>query len=172
MGGLLTLFHALLEVSQYAEVAQGRASDNVLNLSGLLVLLLTAATTTVIVLTARLVLHILERARVGKDDALRVLDKLDDHERQLLAELSLRAILLDEVLRCSETFATLVEGDDGTLVHRLRDLANVDRTRLVDRLVGVPRILLQLFVAKAEATVLLVDLEDDHVDRLAHLCEL
>ena len=69
-GGLLTLFHALLEVSQYAEVAQGRASDNVLNLSGLLVLLLTAATTTVIVLTARLVLHILERARVGKDDAL------------------------------------------------------------------------------------------------------
>ena len=43
MGGLLTLFHALLEVSQYAEVAQGRASDNVLNLSGLLVLLLTAA---------------------------------------------------------------------------------------------------------------------------------
>ena len=43
VGGLLTLFHALLEVSQYAEVTQGRASDNVLNLSGLLVLLLTAA---------------------------------------------------------------------------------------------------------------------------------
>ena len=76
------------------------------------------------------------------------------------------------MLRCSETFATLVEGDDGTLVHRLRDLANVDRTRLVDCLVGVPRILLQLLVAKAEATVLLVDFEDDHVNRLAHLCEL
>ena len=36
----------------------------------------------------------------------------------------------------------------------------------------LPRILLQLLVAKAEATVLLVDLEDDHVNRLAHLREL
>ena len=119
-----------------------------------------------------LIVTLLEGTAVREDDAMRLLVELDNHERQLLTELSLRAILLCQVLRSSEALATLVESDNGALVHHLGNLTVMDSAGLVDLLVLVPRILLKLLVAEAQTTVLLVDLQDDDLNLGTHCCEL
>ena len=107
-----------------------------------------------------------------EDDALGLLDELDDLEVELLAGLSLCAIGLHEVLRSGKALTAFVERDDGTLVHHLGNLTGVDAAGSVDGLVGIPRIVLELLVAKAQTTVLLVDFEHNNIDVSTLLSEL
>ena len=162
---LLTLFEVSLQLSEYIEVTKSGACSYVVDswcrllLCSLLSRLL-------------LLLDILECTRVREDDTLGVLYKLDYHEWELLALLSLRTILLNEVLWSSEALTTFVQCDDCTLVHSLGNLTCVDATWCVDSLVCIPWILLQLLVTERETTVLLVYLENDNVDVGTCLSEL
>ena len=81
---------------------------------------------------------------MAEDDALRVLVELNHLEGQFLALLSLRAVLLLEVLRSSEAFHVLVEGNNGALLQQLGNLTGVDRADGVLLLEDIPRILLEL----------------------------
>ena len=76
------------------------------------------------------------------------------------------------MLRCSEALNVLLECYNGTLLEHLGDLTLVDRTNAVLSLEYIPRIILELLVTKAETTVLLVDIQNDHVDLGTYLCEL
>ena len=109
---------------------------------------------------------------MAEDDTLRVLVELNDLELECLTSLSLCAILLNEVLRCSEALNVLLECYDSTLLEHLGDLTLMDRTYAVFSLEYIPRIILELLVAKAETTVLLVDIQNDNVDLSTYLCEL
>lgn len=111
-----------------------------------------------------IVLALLECARVRKNDTARVLVELDNLEWQLLTKLGLRAVFLSKMLRRCETFTTFVQGDYGTLVHHLGNLTLVYRSRSIGCLEFVPRILLQLLVAEAQATVFLVNLKHHYFD--------
>ena len=68
------------------------------------------------------------------------------------------------MLRSSEAFTTLVKCDNGTLIHHLCNFAVVDCSRLIKSLILVPRILLELLVTKAQTTILLVNLQHNHID--------
>ena len=76
------------------------------------------------------------------------------------------------MLRSSEALNVLLERNHGALLEQLGDLTLVDTADGVLLLEGIPRIVLQLLVAEAQTTVLLVDVEHDHVDHIAHLREL
>ena len=107
-----------------------------------------------------------------EDDALAILVELNYLEGQCLTLSGLRAILLNEVLRSSEAFYILVEGNNGTLLEQFGNLTLVDRTNGVLLLEDIPRILLKLLVTERQTTVLLVDVENDYVDLSTYLCEL
>ena len=76
------------------------------------------------------------------------------------------------MLRSSEALNVLTERDNGTLLQELDNLTLVDRTNGVLLLEYIPRIVLQLLVAKAETTVLLVDIQNDNVNLCTNLSEL
>ena len=50
-----------------------------------------------------------------EDDALRLLDELNDFELEFFACLSLRTVGFDEVLRRGKAFAAFVQRDDGSV---------------------------------------------------------
>lgn len=117
-------------------------------------------------------LGVFGNAAVAQDDALAALVELDYLELELVVELGLGAILLDEVLGGGEAFHAVFKRDDGALVHYFGDGALVDGAYGEDGLEDVPGVLLELLVAEAEATVVLVDFEHLHVDVVADFGEL
>ena len=166
---LFTLFHLGFQLSQNIEVTKRCACGNVLNLWRLVLLGNAGLLGGSLLL---LTLRILEGAAVREDDALRILVELNHLEGQRLTLNGLRAILLLQMLGSSEAFHVLVECNNGTLFEQLGNLTLVDRTNGVLLLKDIPGIVLQLLVAKAETTVLLVDIEHDNVDLGTHLSEL
>ena len=76
------------------------------------------------------------------------------------------------MLRSSKALNVLVELYNGTLLKEFDNLTLVDRTNGVLSLKYIPRILLELLVAKAQTTVLLVDIQNDNVDLCTYLSEL
>ena len=106
-----------------------------------------------------------------QDDTLAVLVKLDNLERQCLTKSGLCAVLLNEMLWCGEAFNALLERYNGTLFEKLDNLALVNAANSVCSLELVPGVILKLLVTKAQATVVLVDVENDYVDFCANLCE-
>ena len=109
---------------------------------------------------------------MAEDDALAVLVELDYLELELLVQLSLRTVLLNEVLGSSEAFYAILQLDNGTLVQEFDDSTLVDRILSEYGLEYVPGVLLQLLVAERETTVNLVNLQYANVDDLAYLGEL
>ena len=107
-----------------------------------------------------------------EDDALGVLVELNHLEVELLVELCARAVSLDEVLGSGKALYAVGECDHGTLLYHLDDGALVYRANGEDGLEYIPRILLELLVAKREATLLLVYLEHLNVDVGTNLSEL
>ena len=107
-----------------------------------------------------------------EDDTLGFLHELDHLELELLTLLGLSTIFLSEMLRSSETFTTFVQSDNGTLIHHLSDLTHVNTSRSVEGLIGIPRIVFELLVTKAQTTILLIDFEHYNVDFLTNLSEL
>ena len=107
-----------------------------------------------------------------EDDALAVLVELDNLEWQSLAKCSLCAVFLYKVLRSSKALYTLLERYHSALLEQLDNLALVDAANGVSSLELIPRIVLELLVAKAQTTVLLVDVEYHNVDVGTSLCEL
>ena len=118
-------------------------------------------------------LLILKDAAVRQNDVLAVLVEVDNLEHQGLALLGGGTVFLGQVLGSCKALnavgiqtdlaATLGELADGTLVHAATG---------EDGLVGLPGVLLELLVAEAQATVLLVDVENDNVDGSINLGEL
>ena len=172
VGGLLALLHLSLQFSQSVDVAQCGAGSNVLDLRCVVLLgaagLLSGSSSGLLLLTS----GILEGTAVREDDALRILVELNHLERQGLTESGLRTVFLHQVLRSSEALNVLLKGHNGTLLEQFVDLTLVDGTNGVLSLEYIPRILLELLVAKAQTTVLLVDVEHDDVDLGAYLSEL
>ena len=76
------------------------------------------------------------------------------------------------MFRSCEALYTVRQRDNSALVQNLDDCTLVDRTNCEDCLEYIPRILLQLLVAKAQATVLLVDLQNLYLDISTNLSEL
>ena len=166
--GLLALFELSLQFSQCVEVAKRGAGSNVLDGGSGFLLRSSLAGSGLL----HVVLTLFESTAVREDDTLGLLHELNHLELELLTRLSLCAIGLHEVLRSGKALTALVERDHGTLVHHLGNLTSVDAARSVESLVGIPRIVLKLLVAKAQTTVLLVDFEHDNVDVGTLLSEL
>ena len=107
-----------------------------------------------------------------QDYALAVLVELDNLERKFLAECSLCAVFLYEVLRSCEAFNTLLERYHVTLLECLDDLALVYAAHSVYCFKHIPWVVFQLLVAEAQATVLFVYLKNYDVDVCTNLGEL
>ena len=105
-------------------------------------------------------------------DALGGLRELDHLEVELVAHLRGRTVLLDQLAGRAEALDVLAQSDNGALVGHLGNRTLVDALNRELSLEAVPGVLLQLLVAQREATVLLVDLEYDHVDVGTDLREL
>ena len=76
------------------------------------------------------------------------------------------------MLRSSKALNILVELYNGTLLEELDNLTLVDRANSILSLEYIPRIILELLVAERQTTVLLVDVENDHLDLSTYLSEL
>ena len=108
---------------------------------------------------------------MAQDDALAVFVELDNLEVELFVDLGLRAVFLDEVFGGSETFHAVGELNHSALVEELDDGAGMNGTNGEYGLEYVPGVLLKLLVAEREATVVLVDFENDNFDVGADLGE-
>ena len=99
--GLLALLHLCLQLCEHVEVAESGRSGHVLNLRSVFLLGGTRCSGSILAGGSALLVTcgILEGAAVAENDTFRLLVELNDLEGQLLACNSLRAILLDEVLR-------------------------------------------------------------------------
>ena len=104
---------------------------------------------------------------------LAVLVEVDDLEHQGLTLLGGGTVFLGQVLGGSKALnAVGIQTDLATTLGELADSTLVYATLGEDGLVGLPRILLELLVAQAQTTVLLVDVENDNVDGSVNLGEL
>ena len=166
---LFALLHGGLQGSEGVIVAQAVGGCLVLDLRRFLGSLLGSAGLT---LGTLLVATLFKGAAMAEEDALALLVELEHLEGKLFAFLCLRAIFLLEVLRRAETFYTILQLNDSALLDELGDGALVNATLREYGGEYVPGVLLELLVTEAEATVVLVDFEDNHFNVGAELCEL
>ena len=162
----------LLESGQSFDIAQG----GLLNRSGQHGSLFLAGTLGTLVALAGLfgffrLVGILEDSAVAEDDALGILVEFDYLEVEFLIDLGLRAVFLDEVLGSGEALDSVGKLDNCALVEHLDDGTLMYGTGSEHCLEYFPGILLKLLVAQGEATVVLVDFEDDNFDVGADLGE-
>ena len=108
--------------------------------------------------------RVVERTGVRNEDALGGFRELDHLEIERFARFSRRAVLLDQLFGRGEAFDIVAQRDDRALVGQFRHGAlvyAVDGELLFER---VPRVVLELLVAEAQAAVVFVDFQDNDFD--------
>lgn len=165
---LFALFHLSFQLSQNVDVTKCCGGRLILNLDSVLFL----CTRFLVCCLSFLTLYIFECAAVRQDNALAVLVELDYLERKFLTQSGLCAIFLDKMLRSGKALYAFFQRNDGTLLQKFGYLALMYAAYGICTLEYVPGILLKLFVTEAQTTVLLVDVENDNLNRSANLCEL
>ena len=108
---------------------------------------------------------------MAEDNTFVILIKLDNLEVELFVDFCLAAIFLNEVFGSSETFNTVRQSNYSALVEHLNDSAFMHGTHCKYSFEYIPGIFFELLVTEAQATVVLVDLENFHFDIGTNLCE-
>ena len=105
------------------------------------------------------------------DDTFCILVEFDYLERQFFIQLSLRTVFFYQVFRSCETFYTIRQCYNGTLIQHFDDSSFVNRTYSEYCFEYIPRIVFQLLVTQAQTTVFLVDFQNYYIDVCTNLSE-
>ena len=161
----------LLQIRKSSQVTEGRLFDRRLRFfdgpSGAVAFFLFFLTN----LNFGFAFHIFAVAEVGYQDALIIAVKFDDFYGQFLFHFGQLAIFLTDVLNRSEGFQAVGQLYDGATVVAADDGRGVVRTNGEYIFESIPGVLFQLLMAEGKLAVILIDLEDDDIDRLTYLSE-